>query len=580
MRERYIAIFNRHRGGDARHGVEEAARTAKLDLAFSNGPLAVFSSERFQPTAIPKSGGIILGCVFDRAGETRVPDTSRLVLGERGADATSHELISQFWGGYVAFLCGPSGETASILRDPSGLISCYVVEAEDVIAIASDADLLAAAGLTSHGIDADAVAHQLLYQDLRVRRTCLRGVTELLPGERLDIDQAGMATVECWTPWTFATRASEISSFDEAKARVRTEVQRCVAAWAETTCRPLIELSGGLDSSVVALCFPNPETIDLINLVPPGGDGDERRYAEVIADMVQRPLISRGLSADAVDLAATQTVRLPRFGAHPIQRRADQVIAEVARESKSDALISGGGGDNVFCFLNTAGGPADALIAHGAGSSFWRASGDLATVFSSPIWKAAWLGVRKAFRRRGRVWAKDEMFIGPEFVGVPLECHPWLKAPQNALPGKVDHIKSLLVFQGSEHLERTDVAPMRFPLFSQPLIELCLKIPTWHWMRGGRNRAVVRSAFSDQLPSLVRNRTTKGGLASLFGAAFGAYREPMRDCLLDGVLARRRIIDSRAVDAYFRQRTVRFDAPFYRVFDLIGAELWARSWEP
>ena len=50
------------------------------------------------------------------------------------------------------------------------------------------------------------------------------------------------------------------------------------------------------------------------------------------------------------------------------------------------------------------------------------------------------------------------------------------------------------------------------PLFSQPLVELCLRIPTYVLTHGGWDRAVARRAFYDDLPPEIRNRRHKGGI--------------------------------------------------------------------
>src|SRR5258706_1812747 len=50
------------------------------------------------------------------------------------------------------------------------------------------------------------------------------------------------------------------------------------------------------------------------------------------------------------------------------------------------------------------------------------------------------------------------------------------------------------------------------PLLSQPLVELCLQLPTWVLTHGGRGRALARRAFATDLPKEVATSRSKGGM--------------------------------------------------------------------
>lgn len=57
--------------------------------------------------------------------------------------------------------------------------------------------------------------------------------------------------------------------------------------------------------------------------------------------------------------------------------------------------------------------------------------------------------------------------------------HPWLSAPAEALPGKTVHVAFLMRAQNSLELyPRRSAPPHIAPLLSQPIVELCLSIPT------------------------------------------------------------------------------------------------------
>jgi hypothetical protein len=80
----------------------------------------------------------------------------------------------------------------------------------------------------------------------------------------------------------------------------------------------------------------------------------------------------------------------------------------------------------------------------------------------------------------------------------------------------------------------TRVAPSRFPLLSQPVVETALRIPSWLWIENGRDRAVARTAYSGFLPASVLDRRTKGGLDSYAIAMLARNRSALQPFLLEG----------------------------------------------
>src|SRR3546814_15687375 len=77
---------------------------------------------------------------------------------------------------------------------------------------------------------------------------------------------------------------------------------------------------------------------------------------------------------------------------------------------------------------------------------------------------------------------------------------------------------------------RSTAAPQITPLLSQPIVELCLSIPTWQWVRGGRDRAVARAAVADLLPALIAQRRTKGGQTGFLRRGRSEERRVGREC--------------------------------------------------
>ena len=108
--------------------------------------------------------------------------------------------------------------------------------------------------------------------------------------------------------------------------------------------------------------------------------------------------------------------------------------------------------------------------------------------------------------------------------------HPLLRHPRGAPSGKLWHAHQISQpFDFYDPLGREGDAERLSPLFSQPVMELCLRIPTYVLTHGGWDRAVARRAFYHDLPPQIRNRRNKGGIEEHLRSHAGAQpRLPAR----------------------------------------------------
>ena len=125
--------------------------------------------------------------------------------------------------------------------------------------------------------------------------------------------------------------------------------------------------------------------------------------------------------------------------------------------------------------------------------------------------------------------------------------------------------------------DRSFHVPVIAPLLSQPLVEYGLGIPVWQWSAGGHDRSLARKAFANDLPALVLQRRTKGGLESLFVPAYDRNRAHLRDFLQEGLLAAFGIIDCDAIGTATARPAGALDNDYVRILQLVDRERWARS---
>ena len=111
------------------------------------------------------------------------------------------------------------------------------------------------------------------------------------------------------------------------------------------------------------------------------------------------------------------------------------------------------------------------------------------------------------------------------------------------------------------------------------MLELCLSVPSFELVRGGRDRALAREAFAPWLPASIVDRRSKGGLTSWYSRRVAASAPALREHLLDGVLARAGLLDGAAMEAALDPDDL-IRSP--DAVDLIGAaavESWVRYWQ-
>jgi asparagine synthase (glutamine-hydrolysing) len=117
------------------------------------------------------------------------------------------------------------------------------------------------------------------------------------------------------------------------------------------------------------------------------------------------------------------------------------------------------------------------------------------------------------------------------------------------------------------------------PLNSQPLIEVCLRIPTYTLTQGGRSRAAARYAFRGDLPPEVASRTSKGFIdyqnAELLLRNLGTVRE----FLLDGLLVAERLLDRRKLERLLTpDQTMLSPEAGEALCEHLSYEAWLRNW--
>lgn len=489
-------------------------------------------------------------------------ETDRLIA-SRGQWA-----LRALWGHYLLAWADGAGEIW-LLRSPVDGPPLYRAEAKGVPCAFTELALARKLGFAQAGPDPHAVDAALRFPFLRAPATELVDVREILPGEIVDL-QTGRRQPESWTPWDHVLRPPRRIE----PAELRDMVAAVVSAWSDRFDRIQLELSGGLDSSIVAACLTGRKGAWRgLTLATRDPDGDERPYARAVTARAGVELAERWRPPPGDPRAVPGRTRV-RPGGFGLLGPSDRLFIEAAREFGAEAIFTGTGGDNIFGYITSAGPILDALRFAGPAAA-WHAAGDLARLARDNRWKALLYAGRRALRTPAP-WPIEHSFLSDRYAG-NMPAHPWADGAKGAAPGQRTYGLALLLMQSFINAyDRALALPMIAPLLSQPLVELGLGIQSWQWSEGGKDRALARAAFADLVPPEVLARRSKGRILSVFLPAFARDRAALRPFLLDGWLAGAGILDLDAVSAML-ESGAGDPLSIMRVLEIADMEGWARS---
>jgi len=575
MRRQFVALFRPAAGAFEETWQRLTAKVMSFpDLkCVRRSDASIILTTSAMPAPASTDSVLVLGDVFSGRSAWKPSESDfRTIARSNGA-----EMLSAFWGEYIAFVFESGGST-HIVRDPSGALPAYLTTIEGIQVLASDAEQTRRLRSTPPELNSRMIAYAMAFEGLKSTETCVTGVSEILPGTRTTLTGDDVEVHAHWTPWMFADRQYQMTRYDDAVSLVREAVTTTVAAWGSRCDLPIVELSGGLDSSIVAtsLCRVCPTTIAM-TLLMADPRADERRYARLVANDAGCALMEVPLLVEYADIRKLPQATTFRPG-HGVLATASDLAISRATPRGADSFFGGAGGDDVFCYLSTAGSVADALISSGPGFIFLRSISELASIHAVTSWKAGWYGLKKALRGP-RVFPPQYQFLSDACAEMAFEHHPWLRRHGNVLPGKFEHVMSLVGAQTrGEGKDRSNIAPIRLPLLSQPVMEACLRVPSWMWTQGGRDRAVARDAFGSALPAAITNRRTKGDFASFNWDVYARNQPDIRDLLLNGYLRKSGLLDPVAIEAHLDMPEPHRSPSYSRLVRLAAIEAWCADW--
>jgi asparagine synthase (glutamine-hydrolysing) len=484
------------------------------------------------------------------------------------------KLVSRFWGRFVGVGIAGDGDLRAVLRDPCGGLDCLVWEDEGLVLVASTLPEWLA--LPSHWSVSWECVLQTLHDPLLVwDRLLFTGPTPVRPGTVQPLPVTA-PPCELWNPAAIARRGlARPVSDDEAAHRLEQAIDDVVRSLARTAGPLAAEVSGGLDSSLIAasLSRVRSDVRPWINLYGSEAQSDERAFVAALATRLGiEPLYAAHATGplDSAGFASISTGVRPGLAGMDFHHDADW-----ARRLQSEgvkAVMTGRGGDSVLIQGATPEVFSDLWQAQGWRALFSPLLPALARLNEQSVWT---LIAEARLGRPGRPPRHSPWFKPTETPAIS-----WIEDCADLGPAKTQQIAGLIdgIGRQSPSLQTRAVTVMT-PLLSLPVVEVALGLPTAQLVTGARERGLARRAFRDRIPEPILNRRTKGEMSAVYGQMVARNLDLLRPFLLEGRLARAGLLDRAAFETALTYDSLVWQGTYGTIMATATIEGWVRRWE-
>lgn len=537
--------------------------------------------------------GVIQGVLFGQIFRNLEPGLDPTFSGLSSDDvhaiqrSMGESLISEFWGSYVGFV--KRERELAVIADPTSAIPCFYMRRRGVTFVFSHLEKCTFLDRSTFRINYQFISQLLAYDKIQNGQTGIEGVTELMGGERLLVSGEQFKTTLLWDPRKIANPPGEPDPAASAET-LRSTIRQVVGLRATTCSEILLNLSGGLDSAIVAAFLPKESRANRIRAVHislRGGDLSEIEYARTVANYV-------GIELKELVLRPEDPLPMPHE--HPLSVRpyreflGRDVLRGMAElsETTPSAVFTGQGGDHLFLETSTPLGFADWLRRRGP---FARETGvrllEAARLSERSVWAVmregatTWVSTKYEGSTAEAIRSRMTCVNRKSHSGLtPSDLLPvWASKAESLPPAKFDQVSSLVhLMQVRKALDLSASQPVVHPLVSQPLVELCLRLPVYLLCKGGRSRGLAREAVSGLIPDNVRTRRSKGGATRFYVKQLAANRRQIAEALMDGELVARGLIDRSDVEAFLNEQVFMVDTFGRMMIVYYGIEAWLSRW--
>jgi asparagine synthase (glutamine-hydrolysing) len=587
---RYLALlWNAESDGPLATAVALQRRIQALSprwgLVLSAAGVAVLVADRslhLSAQALFDGSGIVLGEIFPRlnpsdegaavgAAEFGARDTQAVIESE------GRILASHYWGNFTALILDPRSGARLVFKDPCGSLPCHFMELDGVQLVFSCLGDCRELGLRFK-VNWAFVRARIANGSREVREQSLLEVSTVYRGEcvRFNREAAVESRMLYWQ--ADFTGETDLVEPEVAQRVLRATVLSCSHSMAVGHLSVLAQVSGGLDSSIVLGALnemPSPPEITCYTLFVPDSVCDERRWARHAVQrfgcrQVEAPLAPGNfIYEDLPALAASvePASYFTRWQKGPVER-------DLAMRYGASTMFTGEGGDAAFCATSYVFAVDHCLRRQGLSFRTLRIAAQVATRRDRTVWNV--LG--KAFARRvfGDSAGDGKRSLEPfrRLVSSEVRESAGMNLETLLRIGSLAFAPDFYDASTSHH----DAAPtMASPLCTQPVVELCGRIPVDVHFDGGRIRGLARRAFAHEVPEPILRRQWKDRPLLQLGEVIALNLPFIRQQLLEGRLVKERILNRAAVEQALLEDLSSSSAIGSEILSHLDVELWIRD---
>ncbi len=416
------------------------------------------------------------------------------------------------------------GGALHLARDAIGERSLFYASTPEGLTFASTVRDLLAAGVPAY-LDTGAVSAYLAYGYIPGRRTLVEGISELLPGEHVEVRDGELRRGRLWSgPPEDAAPDTDRRYSEE----LRGILERAVTRRLPDDGPVAVTLSGGIDSSLVLALAGRLHIGDVTahSLSFGRTAPNELAYARLVA-------LHCGVDHHIVDLSAKRVIEgfdasigaLSKPIGEPLTVANTLLFERTA--SSARVVLNGEGGDPCF------GGPKNVPML-------------LREIYGPGALEQPEGHLERSYLRAHRK-CFDELARAVDTPPGELEAELFDHLHDERWPTLVNRLTALNVtFKGAhhilakvDHLSRASGAVARSPLFDRDVVDAALRMPAQLKLNGRVEKYVLKQAVEDIVPRLIRDRRKSGMRvpveAWLTGRRFDRFA---RERILDGLAPR------------------------------------------
>jgi asparagine synthase (glutamine-hydrolysing) len=557
-----------------------------------------------EPHVLSGKAGVVLGSLFRRRADwDDDAPAPRCVLDDARTaaivDSRGEWLLRNTWGNYVAFVADPLTGSTAVLKDPCGSLPCFSTTFRGLtIAFSAIADC-AELGSMRFTVNRRFLERRLYGGDMTQQWDALNEISQIRRGECIEVAprrQPGITGRRfLWNPFDIARTGEPLEDPSEAARALRNTLRSCTSTLAAGHESALLRLSGGLDSSIMLACLQaaprRPRLLSYTQYVP-NSPLDPRRWARIATahsggEHVELESTAAGINLGAIlDMAPTAEP----FSTLMCLVTAAQEQGLVVRQGAS-ATFTGDGGDCAFGSFCIGEAATAYLRRHGPRLAVVRLAAESASILRQTTWHTLkralqmWLTGRSLASLAGM--NREARKLLPEDVVRECEAtpavHPWLAGLPHAPWEPISKLGMLL---GTPDLYCGQASPSAAgpqivaPIYSQPLIELALRIPADVLFTGGEDRGLARRAFRGDVAQPILNRLWKDRAGDFHEELIRRHLDWLREIFLDGVLVGEGLLDKSAVERALAPGPAKSDVFPGELLRHLDNEIWARQWTP